>query len=252
MSLILDALRKSEAERRRGQAPSLYADAPAPTSALRPAWLPWLPVAGGIVLLVGVAVYFTRDGDAPVTKEELVQESDESLVSPSPAPAESTEAQAAAVVEPPISANAPPLSPPPPATGPAHAGAAARPTGVDALVPPPRNPAAAAVDAAANAAPAARVGAGPPGAPLVAAPANEAVADDVPPVAVLDPTTRGSLPPMKLSMHVYNPDPTRRFAIIDGQRVTEGAQLGSAIVLEIRRDGVLLDVSGRRVLLPRP
>jgi hypothetical protein len=34
--------------------------------------------------------------------------------------------------------------------------------------------------------------------------------------------------------------------------VGEGAQLGSAIVLEIRRDGVLLDVSGRRVLLPRP
>ena len=57
---------------------------------------------------------------------------------------------------------------------------------------------------------------------------------------------------MKLSMHVYNPDPALRFAIIDGQRVGEGAQLGSAIVLEIRRDGVLLDVSGRRVLLPRP
>jgi general secretion pathway protein B len=57
---------------------------------------------------------------------------------------------------------------------------------------------------------------------------------------------------MKLSMHVYDPDPARRFAIIDGQRVTEGSQLGSATVVEIRHDGVLLDVSGRRVLLPRP
>jgi general secretion pathway protein B len=84
------------------------------------------------------------------------------------------------------------------------------------------------------------------------APAPAPEEDAVPPVAVLDPSTRGSLPPMKLSMHVYNADPALRFAIIDGQRVGEGAQLGSAIVLEIRRDGVLLDVGGRRVLLPRP
>jgi general secretion pathway protein B len=81
-----------------------------------------------------------------------------------------------------------------------------------------------------------------------AAPAEEAL----PPLAVLDPSMRSSLPPMKLSMHVYNIDPARRFAILDGQRVTEGSQIGAAIVLEIRRDGVVLDVAGKRVLLPRP
>jgi general secretion pathway protein B len=86
----------------------------------------------------------------------------------------------------------------------------------------------------------------PPAAPV--APAEEAL----PPVAVLDPSMRSSLPPMKLSMHVYNDDPARRFAILDGQRVTEGSQIGAAIVLEIRRDGVVLDVAGKRVLLPRP
>src|SRR6188768_1872032 len=85
MSLILDALRKSEAERRRGQAPSLYADTPAPSTPLRPAWLPWLPVAGGILLLVVVAVYFSRDGDAPVTKAELVEDSDAPLSTTPPA-----------------------------------------------------------------------------------------------------------------------------------------------------------------------
>ena len=53
-------------------------------------------------------------------------------------------------------------------------------------------------------------------------------------------------------MHVYNSEPARRFAIIDGQRVTEGAQLGAAVVTEIRRDGVVLDVGGRRVCVPRP
>jgi len=36
MSLILDALRKSEAERRRGQSPSLYSASPMPTTRARP------------------------------------------------------------------------------------------------------------------------------------------------------------------------------------------------------------------------
>lgn len=240
MSLILDALRKSEAERRRGQAPSLYADTPAPSSPLRPAWLPWLPVAGGVLLLVGAAVYFTREGDAPVTKQELVEDSDKSLVS-APPKGNPDAAAAAAVVAP---ADAP--SPPLPGGAPTPARNAAS---VDALVPSPSNPVDAAADAAVNRAPAASVGAAPVPAPAAT---EQAPLDEVPPVAVLDPSTRSSLPPLKLSMHVYNPDPARRFAIIDGQRVTEGAQLGAAIVLEIRRDGVVMDVSGRRVLLPRP
>ena len=237
MSLILDALRKSEAERRRGQAPSLYAQLPV-SAPLRPAWLPWVPVAAGVLLLVGIAVWFAREGDEPVTKEELVEESDgKSLLPPPPG------ANAAAA---PTVAAAP--APPPPVA--VTTRPRATPPSVDALVKPPANPAAAKVDAAANAEPAAVAGVT---APTVAAPAPAApVVEEVPPVAVLDPSTRGSLPPMKLSMHVYNTDSARRFAIIDGQRVTEGAQLGTAIVLEIRRDGVLLDVSGRRVLLPRP
>src|SRR6478752_4128510 len=157
MSLILDALRKSEAERRRGQAPSLYADMPAPSSALRPAWMPWLPVAGGILLLVGVAVYFTREGDAPVTKAELVEESDKSLVSTPPA-ADVDPTPAVAIAPPPLNSapvDAPPLSPPPSD----HAAAPAKnPASVDALVRSPANPVAAAADAAVNGAPAASVG----------------------------------------------------------------------------------------------
>jgi len=237
MSLILDALRKSEAERRRGQAPSLYAQAPVPSASLRPAWMPWLPVAGGVLLLVGAAVWFMRDSDAPVTKDELVQQGP-SLVS---TPAATPGAAPSVVIVP---------QPAPPPPSPAPAAHATAPT-VDALVKPPTNPAAAAANAATSHSPQASVADTPDTAANDAAQAAP-VEDAVPSVAVLDPSTRGSLPPMKLSMHVYDPDPTRRFAIIDGQRVTEGAQLGSAIVLEIRRDGVLLDVSGRRVLLPRP
>ena len=54
------------------------------------------------------------------------------------------------------------------------------------------------------------------------------------------------------SSGAYNAGKVSRFAIVDGQRIVEGTQLGGAVVTQIRRDGVELDVNGRRVLLPRP
>jgi len=251
MSLILDALRKSEAERRRGQSPSQYAQLPTPATRLRPAWMPWLPVALAVLGLVGVGVWYARDADEPVTKEELVKDADApSLVPPSPEAVVKKDPNAAA--PPPVVASAPMAAAPNntaaavPAPSSPAAAMASKPPNVDALVQPAPAGARAAPEVAKSS-----IAAPPIPSPAPAAAASEAE-DEVPPMAVLDPTTRESLPPMKLSMHVYNPDPKLRFAIIDGQRVGEGAQLGSAIVLEIRRDGVLLDVGGRRVLLPRP
>jgi general secretion pathway protein B len=84
--------------------------------------------------------------------------------------------------------------------------------------------------------------------PVTAAPDEDAL----PTLAILSPGERAALPALKLSMHVWNETPARRFAIVDGQRIVEGAQLGGAVVTQIRRDGVELDVNGRRVLLPRP
>src|SRR4051812_20874319 len=102
MSLILDALRKSEAERRRGQSPSLYAQTPVPSATLRPAWLPWLPVAGGVLVLVAAAVWFMRDADAPATKSELVKEGPSLVTTP-----------ASTAGPPPSVVNLPPPPPPP-------------------------------------------------------------------------------------------------------------------------------------------
>jgi general secretion pathway protein B len=235
MSLILDALRKSEAERRRGQAPTLYSALPAPASRAYPGWLriaPW--VAAGVLLLVALFVYLDRSG--PATKSELEEAAAGGVAEPGPLAGDVATGLAAP----------PPAAPPPAAAivpAPAAPADARAAPGVDALVPPPR---------AALAAPA-PFGHPPVPAPATApaepaAPAEEAL----PPIAVLEPSSRSALPPMKLSMHVYDSEPARRFAIIDGQRVTEGAQLGAAVVTEIRRDGVVLDVGGRRVLLPRP
>ena len=80
------------------------------------------------------------------------------------------------------------------------------------------------------------------------APAEESL----PTVAVLDSGTRASLPPLKLSMHVFGQDPAKRFAIIDGKRVAAGSLLGNGVVEEIRRDGVVININGQRLLVPKP
>lgn len=85
-------------------------------------------------------------------------------------------------------------------------------------------------------------------APITDAPAE----DSLPTVAVLDSGTRASLPPLKLSMHVFGQDPAKRFAIIDGKRVAAGSLLGNGVVEEIRRDGVVININGQRMLVPKP
>ena len=66
----------------------------------------------------------------------------------------------------------------------------------------------------------------------------------------LSATERKSLPPLKVSMHLWDADPARRFVIVDGNRLVEGDRIGDAVVTTITTDGVLLDWNGRRLKLP--
>lgn len=64
--------------------------------------------------------------------------------------------------------------------------------------------------------------------------------------------TRQTLPPLKLSMHVYSPDPARRVVIIDGVRLLEGGTVsGELRVTQITADGVVLQLGDQQFLLPR-
>ena len=214
MSLILDALRKSEAERRRGQTPGLFTPAPTQSAPVqrRPLAWPWL-IAATLIVAVTLAWWYR-----PVPLPTLVVVAP---ASPAPvaAPVSTAITPAPMVVVPPTTA----LIARAPATATSIRGIATPPP--LPLPMPPASPASVAADV-----------------PVL----------DLPTLAMLDPSERAALPPLKLSMHVWAENPGARMAIIDGQRVTEGSAIGSSVVAEIRRDGVVLDLHGRRFLLPRP
>lgn len=86
----------------------------------------------------------------------------------------------------------------------------------------------------------------PPARPLPPPPPIPADARDV---ADIDAT---SIPPVKLSMHMWDESPSRRFVILDGQRMTEGDRNGELTVVAIERDGVVVERNGQRARVPLP
>jgi general secretion pathway protein B len=159
-----------------------------------------------------------------------------------PAPAAGTRAAAPPAATAPVATEALPAVAPVSAT-PAAPDAAAPP---EAVAPAAARPAA--PPTAASTAPVATAPVDTPAPPPVAPPAS----GDVPLVYALPLATRQALPPLKLAMHVWNADPARRFVILGDSRAAEGESAGSELtVVEIRRDGVVLDFRGTRFLLPR-
>ncbi len=258
MSLILDALRKSEAERRRGQAPDLYAELPPlipRAAARRPAWPWWL--AGGLAVLV--TLWMLRDVQS-MAGAAIAPTADSTATSALPPPEIAPVATAQAPIA--VPAHAPPavpataavIAPTAPSLAPAPAVAepvttAAKPVATtaepptappapltDHVLPPPPAP----VQVASASAPPAPVAA-PVTAP--AAPAPLRLAD-------LSAGEREQLPALKISMHMWGPTPDQRFAIIDGARVGQGDRVGDAVVEEIGADSVVLNWHGQRLALP--
>ena len=53
-------------------------------------------------------------------------------------------------------------------------------------------------------------------------------------------------------MHMWDESPSRRFVILDGQRMTEGDRNGETSVVAIERDGVVIERNGQRARVPLP
>lgn len=258
MSLILEALRKSEAQRRLGQAPDLLSPMPGAEPATRRR-LRGVVFAVALVAVAGIAWWLGQQratlapaatNDVPAVNSVAVV--DIAATSP-PGVAQATDAATLATTTP--AATAPPNPapvPPPRAKDKARAPDATRPAvAASARAAPPLVVAAATAESAT----AASIAAALPPAPVAMAPAPPAPASapTLPSLAVLPLSARQSLPPLRVTMHVYADEAARRFAIIDGHRVGEGALLADGVmVAEIAREGVVLDVRGARYWLPRP
>ena len=213
MSLILEALRKSEAERRRGSTPDVAMELPPVPIPRTPATRPWLLPAIAFAAVALLAGWWWSQRAA--------------------ARADDTRPVAVApLAEPRIEAPAPPV-------------VVARPA------PPPVTPAAPAA-ASIEVAPPVAAPAAPPVRPLPSPPpppppppARVERAD----VADIDST---AMPPVKLSMHMWDEAPGKRFVILNGQRMGEGDRNGEVTVVAIERDGVVVERNGQRARVPLP
>lgn len=222
MSLILEALRKSEADRRRGETPNVHLElSPSPEVRRRgiPTWGWWMVAA-----VIGATGWWLFHGKT-------------SPAAPGVAPFAVSTSLARHHID--------------------QAGAL---PSVRHLTPPPMHATAPTPTPKMTANPRTTLPSLPGDLPLVShtvapvaiAPSTPTSSADSTVLHLSDLTIdeRRGLPPMKLSMHMWNQDPTQRFVILDGNRLHEGDRIGEAIVTAITADGVILDWNGRRLELP--
>lgn len=229
MSLILEALRKSEAERRRGSAPDVAMELPPPSTRApgrAPAWL-W-PAVAVLALLLAFAAWWSQRGarddavepaaTAAMSDDAEVAQAAPSVVARQPAQASaqapaSAQATPAASVQTPPAATARVQTTPPLPTPPAQTVAVRQPAPVEPARPMPPAPM---------------------------------------PVATATPPASTGMAGVKLSMHMWNESPSGRFVILNGQRMGEGDRNGDLQVVEILRDGVVVERNGQRARIPLP
>ncbi|QIL21175.1 general secretion pathway protein GspB [Thermomonas sp. HDW16] len=216
MSLILEALRKSEAERRRGSTPDVAMELP-PVQAQRaratPEWLLPAVVLGAFVLLA--AWWWSQRSTDAATNPEPVATSSRA------------EARAETTTQPAVVRRIQRQAVSMPAT--------ASPSVAAPVIMAPPSPPVIAEPA-------------PPVRSLSTQPASPPPVDTRN-VADIDAT---SIPPVKVSMHMWDESPTRRFVILDGQRMAEGDRNGEVTVIAIERDGVVVERNGQRARVPLP
>lgn len=273
MSLILEALRKSEAERRRGQTPDLSVELPPTAQRPQRAFAGWRWPAAALLLGVALLLAFAlRTPAPPVAEVDQRAAGSSANVAPGPAsPAPVTGPSAPpggslrSTQAPPPEATPQPVTPAKataatPSTAAATPSTATAPSDRSARTPPlPHEDAASTAAPSAGKTAAAEMSADllPPAPPPPAMPPGSparapAPATAIEPIGLADLSVdeRRQLPPLKISMHMYAPSSAQRFAIVDGKRVGEGDRIGNAVVEAITADAVVLAWNGRRLRVP--
>jgi general secretion pathway protein B len=288
MSLILEALKKSEQQRRLGEAPTL--GSPVVATRRRRSVLPVLAVL--IVIAAGAGWWLTRKPAAPpaTSAPPVTAEKQAPVAASATKPGDRNAASSATMqdrlkqeaarrkAEQARRADAPASAKPNPPLGLPNANPAATATvprkpgdPIPHTMPPQKAPAATAAAPAglsakstgipkpgdkapppAAAPPAGSATATPPSAPARTPAAATPGTAALPTIWELPFATRKDIPALELSMHVYSSDPKQRFVVIKGERHVEGDEIASDLVLkEIRQDGLVLDYKGQKFFFPR-
>lgn len=254
MSFILDALRKSDAERQRNAAPAITDARYSPLPGRRSPWLPVLALA-----LLANLVFFgwwllDRD-DAPAAAPPGIPPAAMSpgRTAAGPPPQPATESWSPPPAERPLPAVRPlareadpepapvPEGPDAPVEAPIVAEMAERPRESPSVIAP-----------AADAAPPAPADSAPVRPAPTADDASVRVARGLPTADELVADGRLPGPGLVLELHVYSSTPQNRFVIINSRRYNEGATLNEGPTVEsITSDGVILSSRGTRFVLPR-
>lgn len=227
MSLILDALRKSERTRQQNLSGRVSAaDAP-PAQARIP--IPWATLVGLLLIVNVVAlaiIFFWNSQEHRVASRPAAS-------APAPAPVVAAPDYRPAVRSLAAEAALASTAPVPMAASP---------------VPPSALAAQSAAPAAASAAPTPAVPANSTGSSVI-----NPGSDNPPPLDTLPLAFQQSLPPLHLDVHGYTARPAGRFVVINMQRYQKGDTLKEGPkVIAIVPDGVILEYQGQQFLLPRP
>lgn len=254
MSFILDALQKSERERHAGQTPAideaLTRPLPEPRRGRRQdetaLVIRTVLIVSAVFLIAGLTWWLLSRS----------QRSDAPIVAESSAPPAAAELAVAAPPPTPVPAEEAAISVPPPST----------PIRVDPerlqapISSADLGPDAASLDELLDEAPEAPEAAPPPVDALPQdAPAEVAAPPPPPPRSVvrplkdMPPSFRTEFPALSVQVHVYDPNPLRRFVLINGKKYRETDTLVEGPqVVEIVEHGIVLDQRGTRVLIEMP
>lgn len=260
MSFILDALKKSEAERRQGEIPSLQNDSGAAAPRRRSIW----PFLLFLALLLNGAVFggwllFRRE--IPPLAEMSSGGADRLLAAKAarPAPVKDINPESAPRAEEPapvLPAAPVRLSPQPhvqpvrPAVStPAESPSASPKVGLQTKSKVMEMPAAA--PEATTAPQETRMPEPPQPVQPVAPTSSPAEAEPFPLLSELPADVRSGLPGLSLQLHFFSREPASRLVRLNGFNLREGEQGGDGLsVVEITLDGIRLSCRGVRFFLP--
>jgi general secretion pathway protein B len=237
MSFILDALKKSENDRQRQSGPALFEVRVAQPRSRFPSWA----IALVALLVVNLAVIgwlmFRKPATAATPPMQAALPPAPAPAAPAPAPMQTAPAPAVAQTAPPAPAEeeGPTLDEEP---------AAGTATPRRAIVPE-------------------SLYSNEEGNPDDYAPATEPSPDSQQIGSVRrglanglmtyeEAAARNQIPPVRMDLHVYAPDPRRRFVLVNMKRLTEGESLPEGVKVDsITTDGAILSYRGLQFMMER-